>query len=558
MFKFNKTRYSVRQIVRWLWTHHHGCRAQALVNMVIGLVLVMTGLMSVELVRRLTDIAVGARPGNLGVMAGILAGIYLFNLLLRMLKTWVGAVLGVRSQNKLQQYFFSRLLRGKWSGVERFHSGDVLNRLFGDVKDIVDLLTEVLPFIVVIIAQFIISFIYLFSMDQSIAWILIIVCPIFLLLSRIYFAKMRRYVRKVKDSNSAIQAIIQESIQHKMVIKVLEQGESMVSRLERRQSLLRHQVKSRARFSIVARGVVSFGFSGSYLLALTCGLFQLKEGFITVGVLVAFTQLVSKIQQPLLELARLLPSLVNSLTSSERLMELEELPLEEPKDKAYAQTLSASKSVGVKFTNVSFSYTAKGMKARTVLDDFSYEFAPGSFTAILGPTGAGKTTLLRLMLALIEPENGNVGLCDESRTIAASPSLRGYFSYVPQGNTLFSGTIRDNLLFGNPDATSEQIREALSLACADFVFKLPEGLHTRCGEQGGGLSEGQAQRIAIARAILRPCKILLLDEATSALDIDTEQEVLTRIKTHFADTTVIFVTHRLSAVSFATNELRLG
>lgn len=560
MFRLNKTKYSVRQIVRWLWTHHHGCRTQALVNMAIGLVLVVTGLASVELVRRLTDVAVGVRPGNLGVMAGILAGIYLFNLLLRMLKTWVGAILGVRSQNKLQQYFFSRLLHGKWSGIDRYHSGDVLNRLFGDVKDIVDLLTEVLPFIVVIIAQFIISFAYLFSMDRDIAWILIIVCPVFLLLSRIYFAKMRRYVRKVKDSNSAIQAIIQESIQHKMVIKVLEQGEAMVGRLERRQSLLRHQVRSKARFSIIARGVVSFGFSGSYLLALTYGLFQLSDGLITVGVLVAFTQLVSRIQQPLLELARLLPSLVNSLTSSERLMELEELPLESPNPctEPVPEPAEGQSPLGVSFSHVSFSYPVKGSENRIVLNDFSHEFRPGSFTAILGPTGAGKTTLLRLMLALVDPHQGTVTLSDGRQHITASPSLRKHFSYVPQGNTLFSGTIRDNLLFGNPDATSHQIREALTLACADFVFELPEGLHTRCGEQGGGLSEGQAQRIAIARALLRPCRILLLDEATSALDIDTEQEVLTRIKNHFADTTIIFVTHRLSAVSFATNELRLG
>ncbi|MCQ2076202.1 MAG: ABC transporter ATP-binding protein/permease [Bacteroidaceae bacterium] len=568
-FRLNKTKYSTRQIIRWIWSHHHGCRTQAFVNVVVGLVLVVSGLLSVEVVRRLTDVAVGAREGNLWLLAGILAGLFIFDLLLHITQTWVGAVLGVRSQNKLQQYFFSRLLRGKWSGVERFHSGDVLNRLFGDVGDIVSLLTEVLPFIVVIIFQFILSFIYLFSMDQSLALILVIVCPVFLILGRIYFYKMRRYVRKVKDSNSAIQAIIQESIQHKMVIKVLEQGEKMVNRLEHRQSLLRHQIKSRARFSILAKTIVSFGFSGSYIVALTWGVFQLQDGVITVGVLIAFTQLIGRIQRPLLDMARLLPSLVNSMTSSERLMELEELPLEEPvKDGTPLTCVSVypclglrapaqSSSLGLRFADVDFCYSTEGMKPRTVLSAFSYNFEPGSFTAILGPTGAGKTTLLRLMLALIEPDKGSVELYGKDGAVATSPSLRHCFSYVPQGNTLFSGTIRDNLLFGNPNATTEQMHEALSLACADFVFDLPEGLFTRCGEEGGGLSEGQAQRIAIARAILRPCHILLLDEATSALDVNTETKVLTQIKEHYADTTIIFVTHRLSAVSFATKELSL-
>lgn len=558
-FTLNKTKYSIKQIISWLWSHHRGCRIQAIVNVVIGLVLVVTGLVSVELIRRLTDIASNQCEGSLWLMVGLLAGVFIFNLLLRVLKTWVGAVLGVRTQNKMQQYFFARLLRGKWSGVERFHSGDVLNRLFGDVNDIVGLMTEVLPFIVVIIAQFIFSFIYLWVMDWNLAVIVILVCPIFVVLSRIYFSKMRSYVRKVKDSNSAIQAIIQESIQHKMVIKVLEQGDNMINRLETRQSLLRRQVKSRARFSIIAKAVVTIGFTGSYLVALAWAMFQLKDGLITYGVLIAFTQLVGKIQRPLEDMARILPSLVNSLTSSERLIELEELPLE---NDDYDDNDDDNGAFGVRFTDVTFRYPNMSGKhclnRKIVFDNFSYDFTPGSFTAILGPTGAGKTTILRLMLALVESQKGEVGIYgDSGNPKTVTPQMRKFFSYVPQGNTLFSGTIRDNLLFGNPNATAEQMYEALRLANAEFVSSLPDGLYTRCGELGGGLSEGQAQRIAIARAILRPCKILLLDEATSALDIDTEREVLTRIKNHFADTTIIFVTHRLSAVDFATNELKL-
>ena len=198
-----------------------------------------------------------------------------------------------------------------------------------------------------------------------------------------------------------------------------------------------------------------------------------------------------------------------------------------------------------------------------MLRHFSYDFRPGSFTAILGETGAGKTTLIRLMLALIEPTGGRATLYTHTETgatgnaVPVSTATRCNFSYVPQGNTLFSGTIRDNLLFGNPEATTEQMHRALHLAMADFVQDLPEGLDTRCGEGGGGLSEGQAQRVAIARAILRPCRVLLLDEATSALDVQTERLLLERLKAHFTDTTIIFVTHRLAVVGFTSDQLTM-
>ena len=411
-------------------------------------------------------------------------------------------------------------------------------------------MTEVLPSMVIILVQFVASFIYLYVMDSALALIVVCTAPLFVLLSRFYFIKMRRIVRKIKDSNSALQSIIQESVQHKMVVKVMERGATMVERLEERQSLLRTQIKSRARFSILTKMCVNIGFAGGYLTALVWGLFQLQDGIITVGVLMAFTQLISRIQRPMLDMARLLPTLVNSLTSGERLMELEELPLEPELPPVHLDG-----KVGLRIENADYQYTKRG---RHVLRNFSYDFRPGSFTAILGETGAGKTTLIRLMLALIEPNQGHVLLYqDKADAVPVSTATRCNFSYVPQGNTLFSGTIRDNLQFGNPTATTSQMYEALHLAMADFVQDLPEGLDTRCGEGGGGLSEGQAQRIAIARAILRPCKILLLDEATSALDVQTERQLLEQLKLHFSDTTIIFVTHRLAVVGFTSDQLTM-
>lgn len=547
--RINKTKYPTRTLVAWLWKHHRKCRTQAIVNVVIGLLQVALGLYGVDLLKRLTDVATHNHEGNLALMAVVFGLVLLFEMLLNVVKTWVRAVLGVKTQNIMQQSFFARLLHGEWSGVGKMHSGDVLNRLFGDVGDIVSLMTEVVPSAVIIAVQFLASFIYLYVMDAALAIILIVSAPVLMLLSRYYFRKMRRIVRKIKDSNSALQSIIQESVQNKMVVKVMEQSDNMVGKLEKRQATLRWQIKKRARFSILSKVVVNVGFAGGYLAALVWGLFQLNDQIITVGVLMAFTQLISRIQRPLLDFARLLPTFVNSLTSAERLIELELLPMEEDKEPFHLKG-----KVGVRFQHVGYQYSKKGRK---VLKDFSYDFKPGTFTAILGETGAGKTTLIRLMLALIRKGEGEVTIYDENGSYDVDVSTRCNFSYVPQGNSLFSGTIRENLLFGNPNATTAQMKEALHIAMADFVFELPDGIDTVCGEQGGGLSEGQAQRVAIARAIVRPSKVLLLDEATSALDIETEHALLMNIKERYKDSTVIFVTHRLAVVEFTSDNLRM-
>lgn len=551
---FNKTKYPTKTILRWMWRYHKGCRLQAFLNITIGLLLVGCSMASVDLVRRLTDVATHKIAGDIVLLACLLGGLFAVELLLRIAATWVSAILGVRTQNRIQQKFFARILDGKWSGISNYHSGDVLNRLFGDVGDIVNLMTEVLPSAIIVATQFIWSFTYLYIYDAPLAIVLVVASPVFLVLSRIYFRKMRRIVRKIKDSNSAIQSIIQESIQHKMVIKVLERNDSMVDRLEQRQGLLRKQIKSRARFSIISKSIVSIGFSGAFLAALIMALFQVYEGAITVGVLMSFMQLTNRIQQPLLDMARLLPTIVNSMTSSERLMELEDLPLEE-----HDIPVRLDGRVGIRFDHVSYSYTDNG---RTVISDFTHDFAPGSFTAILGETGAGKTTLIRMMLSLINPASGttqiyNIDANGTSTSYDIRPSLRNNFSYIPQGNTLFSGTIRENLRFGNPLATTEEMKQALHVALADFVLDLPDGLDTKCGEGGGGLSEGQAQRISIARALLHPCRVLLLDEATSALDMDTEKKLLINLKQHFADCTIIFVTHRLAVVDFTTDSFTM-
>ena len=296
---------------------------------------------------------------------------------------------------------------------------------------------------------------------------------------------------------------------------------------------------------------MNFGFALGYIVAFLWGALRLYAETLSFGGMTAFLQLVNRIQQPARNITRLIPLFVQVLTAAERLMELEEDPLEPHGSPIW---MDAGKGVGVRLENVSYSYDDS---TENILNHFSCDFKPGSCTAILGETGAGKTTLVRMILSLIHPQEGRAVIyASGGKEVELSAMTRCNFVYVPQGNTLLSGTIRDNLLLGRLSATDEDMEEALHRACADFVFELPEGLDTVCSEDGGGLSEGQAQRIAIARALLREGNIMIFDEATSSLDPETERNLLANI---LDDTgkTIIFVTHRMAVVEYCNQVIKI-
>lgn len=325
----------------------------------------------------------------------------------------------------------------------------------------------------------------------------------------------------------------------------------MVERLEATQSELRHNVVRRTAFSLFSSFVLNFGFAAGYLIAFLWGAIRMYGHTLSFGGMTAFLQLVARIQGPARNLTKLVPQFVSVLTAAERLMELEENPLEEQGAPLH---VAADGGVGVRFENVAYAY-ADG--EREIMNNFSFDFTPGSCTAVLGETGTGKTTLVRMILALIRPDSGRAVIYNgRGESYQLSSLTRCNFVYVPQGNTLLSGTIRDNLRLGNLSATDEDMLNALHRACADFVGELPDGLDTVCSESGGGLSEGQAQRIAIARALLRDGSVMLFDEATSSLDPDTERRLLANL---LADRqrTIIFVTHRMAVVDYCDRVLRM-
>lgn len=518
----------------WLWENSRGIRARILFSALAGVLRVAFGLGFVYISKELVDMATGSVQGMLSQYVVWMVLLVLGGIVCNSVVGWMTGLMEVKAQNVLRQRLFEGVLQSRWTGREPFHSGDVQSRLGADIHNVVSLLAVSVPSLVVTGSQLLGSFFFLDRLDGTLARILVSGMLVFLFFGKIYAKRMRRLTHGVRSGESAVQSLTQESVQYRMVIKTLEGAGLMGMRLTELQSVLYSRVKCRTCFSVFSRMLLSSGFTGGYLLAFTWGAFRLQEGAITFGVMTAFLQLVGQIQRPILDLTRLVPTLTSALASMDRLRELEALVPEEQ-----GEPILLSGVVGLKLSGVCFGYDD-----RPVLEGFSYDFVPGSVTAVLGATGAGKTTLVRLMLALVRPQNGNVTLYSSQGESESSALTRGNFVYVPQGNTLFSGTIRENLLLGNPAAGEPQIRNALYGAAAEFVYTLPQGLDTRCGEQGSGLSEGQSQRLAIARSLLRSGTVLLLDEVSSALDTATEKLLLRRLMRHCKGRTVIFITHR--------------
>ena len=540
---------SNREVALWLWRSSRGLRLQSMLNAVIGILSVILDFAFIYATKWTIDIATSRAEGSLRMAAYALIAIMSSKILLGFARKWVSALLGVRSQNILQQRLFAHLLKSEWNGREGRHSGDTLNRIEQDVRDLTLCITETLPAFLEVSFRLIGAFFYLFHMDARLACLIICIVPGFLLLSKVYVRKMRTITRDIRSTESSVQSILQESIQHRAILKTLERTGTMIDRLVQTQRQLRRHVRHRAVFSSMSSTLLSIGFSTGYLVTFLWGVHSLQEGTITYGMMISFIQLVGQIQGPFRDMTRFVPMLISTLTATERLMELEEMPLEDD-----SNPVNFRGGAGVRFTDVSFRYREG---SRFILSNFSCDFPKGSTTAILGESGAGKTTLIRLILALLKPTEGQIEMYDETTTIKISPRTRVNLVYVPQGNTLFSGTIRDNLLLGNPEATEADMQEALQTACAGFVMNRPNGLDTICGELGAGLSEGQAQRIAIARALLRKGSILLLDEATSALDMHTEKELLHNLAIRDAGQTVICVTHRPAVIEYCSQVIEM-
>ena len=492
---------------------------------------------------------VGTIWTNLGKWACAMIGIVVFRILLNSLRSYIQTKTDVKLRNRLRSRMFDQLLNTRHENSASLHTGDLVNRVFEDVRVVASAVSVSLPNTIGSCIQFAAALIFLLILDLRLAIVIAVILPVGIIGGKYITYRLRSLTHNIRNSDSKVQVHIQESIQHKTVIQTMEYVDNSSSELIDLQSDLYGNELKRVRFSIAARIIMALCMSGGHAIVFLWGVFGISTGAVTYGMMTAFLQLVSQLQRPLLEMSSSVPALIHAIASVDRIIEIEEIPCDKADEARHLAGVP-----GIKIENVTYAYPESDTE---IFTDFSHNFLPGSRTAIVGPTGIGKSTLIRLLLALLTPKKGSITIYDNEE-IPISASTRCNLVYVPQGNSLFSGTIRENLQMGDPQATDEKMWWALETSAADFVKELPSGLDSPCFEAGVGLSEGQAQRVAIARALLRPGKVLLLDEFSSALDTQTEDILMERLTKALPDRTMIFITHRERIIEFCDSVLRLS
>lgn len=449
----------------------------------------------------------------------------------------------------IRKQVYEKILHSCYHDMSKYHSGDLMTRLTSDTGNIANGITNIIPRIIILIVEFTASFVVLLCYDSLLAIFSLLLAPISGFLSIWLGKKLKVLQTKVQESESNYRSFITESLSNILIIKSFRTEEYSSERLQELRDERLHWVIKKQRMSLVASSGMSLTFQAGYILALTWGAAKLSTKAITYGTMSVFLTLVNRLQSPILGLAHTIPQVVNVLTSVGRVMELQNLPVETELE----ETITPQ-NVGVKVEHLSFGYSDD-----ILFEDASVSINPGEFVAIVGASGIGKTTLIHLILSFMNATAGKIQFFnDKSEQIETNAGSREFMSYVSQGNTLFSGTIEYNIRMGKNDATDDEVYEALRAAAAyDFVSELPQDIHTVIGERGYGISEGQAQRIAIARALIKKAPLLILDEATSSLDEKTELAVLEGIKNFSYHPTCLLITHRRSVLAYCDREIMI-
>ena len=537
--------------VAWIIQNMAGIRWNTLIRVVVGITQVMLGLVMIWFSKQFIDVTI--RTGSnqeVIMMVALLVSLVVTGILLRQLYYYMTTKANTFQSNSIRLHVFSSLFRRQMY-EDQLHSGDVTSRLSKDIDTVADVTTSLLPQFIVTGVQLTGAFLLMYSMDRRLSLALLIITPFVVGFGKLFAHRLRNMTLDIRQQESTIQMQVQEGMEHNAVLRSLGSEQWVTDRLSDMQDQLMGRVLRRTRFTVVTRLMLAFTFSLGYLMAFVWGGLQLRAGVITFGVMTSFLQLVGQIQHPILNMLNMMPQFFYAMASIDRLNELTTAP--EQVSTTDAQQLAGP--VGVVARDISFTYASGD---RAVLSHFSHDFRPGSKTAIMGATGIGKTTLFRLMLAFIKPDSGEIAVfCNDKTLLPVDEHTRKHFVFVPQGHTLMSGSVRYNLQLARPEATDEELRQVLHVAMADFVYSLPNGIDTLLGERGVGLSEGQAQRIAIARGLLRPGGIMLLDEISSSLDEQTEHELFSRIFDYCHDKTMIFITHRPAVSLLCDDVIRL-
>ena len=543
-----------RKYFKWLYDHIGVFQKNIMLCLMLSILAVMFSLLFVESTKIFIE---GVEKGE----------IYSFLLLLTLLVTIKGchifcAEIQVYLRNKtvalinntLSLRFFRELLSASPFHAEQLHSGDALNRLTTDVSEVANCSTETILGLIYAFLQLSATCVYLLLIEPVLTAVILFIMPMAIAIEQAYAKKLLSVSREIRTRDSKVNQFMQEHLQHHELIVTLEKTSFIWERLKTLQSILYEKIITRIKLCVLTNSLTDIAIEISYIVIFIWGIFGIQNNSFSYAELVVFLQLAEQIQTPFIQFKFHYPALIASAASIERLIEIENMPKEDA-----ASSHKFSVPAGVEFSDVYFRYTED---SRWIYRGFSHNFAPNSITAVVGETGAGKSTLLRLLLAVLSPVSGSITFYGTEngtlRHYPASPSTRGNCVYVPQGNSLISGTIRYNLLLGKTDATEEEMHKALYAAAAEFVMKdFPDGLDTLVGESGIGISEGQAQRIAIARSLLCSGNVILMDEPTSALDAETERIFLMRLTEQLNNKTIIVVTHKKEICKYVSDVITI-
>jgi ATP-binding cassette, subfamily B, bacterial len=541
----------IKAQTRWLYSVSQGFKRSILLLTGLSTATSLLSVWSAILIKSLIDMAVGAQQGRSTETALLFILVLVAEIALNAAYSILNSQAKTKQANNLQRLLFRKFMAAKWQAISARHSGDYCNLMISDVEVVNSFLLSTIPDIIATFSQLLAASWLLLRLEPMLALLALTITPVFVLMARLFARPMREATIKIQGLKGENLSFSQESIQNVITIRAFEQQAEACRKLNGLQSNLLFWTMRRTKLGTLSGVIQSVSWSATYILSLLWGISRLSQKAISYGSIAAYLQLVAQIQGPLRRLAAQIPQMIATSASIGRLIEVLDMTEEELNkcDSAFTG------AVGVTFQDINFSY----QDGEKVLDMLNMEIAPGVMTALVGPTGAGKSTVVRLLLGLVEPQSGCILLNrSEGDSFQVGACSRNAFTYVQQGNTAISGTIADNLRMAKPTASPEEMENVLKQACAwDFVSILTYKTESRIGEHGIGLSEGQQQRLAIARALLRDAPILILDEATSALDKKTEAQVLKNIQSALCGRTCLVITHRSAALKLCSRVYRL-